>query len=429
MLSKNSRWYVPATLLLFAIFLMVACDSEQRPAPIVNRPQQEATDQAYTAEALTNAPPTEGPGPTPTLTSTPFQMPTQFPDAEPGAVIAEVGNREITLEEYQARVRYERWLPFYSIARDIPELGFKLLDLTRPENSQLQALLYTLNSDPVLFGEQVYNAMLTDQVILREAGRMDLELEQTIFDGRLAARIDVTLGEGGARPPEWDEAYNTFIGDMEQQTGMTEEQFLNHIRALAFYVQLSEIIGQEAEFENTDIITAAQVQDVLLDSRDDAQAFIDRLESGQEFFAVARDFGFTPEGGEASREIARDTEGLPDGVKEAVFDAEEGDIIGPLPTAGGWYVGKVISFRLDLPQPADVEALRNEYFRNWIVERLDDPDYTTEFEGWRDFIPAFPLPADVSPLLRTENFVIPDDPFVEEGEPTPTTEPLDNSPR
>lgn len=430
MQSRRLRWQVLATTIpiLIVMIFLVACEQE-KPTPVVNRPQQGATDQAATDIALTNAPPTRGPSPTPTITPTPYMTPTQFPDADPDMIVAKVGNREISLKEFQARVAYERWLPFYAIANNVPELGLKILDLSRPENAETLALLYTLNQDPYLLGTQVMNAMTTDQIILREAGRMDLELEQTIFDGRMAARIDVDLGPRGQRPDNWDEAYDQFITDMQTYTGMTEAQFVEHIRALTFYQQLRQIIGEQATLPNEDVITAATVQDILLDTREEALEFIDGLENGQNFQQAAEAIGKAPENGNASRMVRRNTEGLTDELKFAIFNAEIDDVIGPIATEAGWYVAKILDFDLDVASPSDIQALRESYFRNWIVERLDDPEYTTIYENWEDFVPTRPLPEDISPVLRTENFILPDSPFSPVDEPTPTALPIGSAPR
>jgi hypothetical protein len=96
-----------------------------------------------------------------------------------------------------------------------------------------------------------------------------------------------------------------------------------------------------------------------------------------------------------------------------IFAASPGDIIGPVATDNGWYVAKIGEPRLDIASPSDLEAIRNEYFLAWVRARLDDPSIVEAFENWQDFTPIDPMPQDVSPLLRTENFIfnIDEDPF------------------
>jgi parvulin-like peptidyl-prolyl isomerase len=404
-----------------ALLMLAACRNNEEPRRAqVFRPAQAATDLAATSIALTNAPPTAGPSPTPTVTSTPYHTATPFPGAEPTLVVAQVGNREITLAEYQARVRYERWLP-------LEEFGpQRFWDLTKPENAQLLALFYTL-SDPESMGVQSMNAILTDQIILREAARRDLELEQTIFDGRMAARLDLTLGPGGARPSNWDEVYQQFLQDLYLYTGMSEQQFVEVVTALAYYEQFKQIIGQEAPLPET-TVTSVEVQDIFLDSREDALQVKDRLAQGELMVDIARSFGKVAESGQTQRSIERDTEGLPEDIIEAIFFATPGAVIGPYATNAGWYIANILDRSVDIASPGDLEATRNEYFRQWVIERLDDPEYTVDYENWKDYIPLDPLPQDVSPYMRTEFFTLPPSPF-EGDEPTPTPLPIGELPR
>ncbi len=426
LLTKRGLWL---TLLLLMLILLMAACREEKVTPIVQSDRQQVENATATSYALTHAPPTAGPSPTPTITPTPYQTPTPFPDADPDMVVVTVGNSDITLAEFQARVRYERWLPFYAIVRNMADASYDLLDLSLPQNSETLALIYTVNGDPNSFAGQVLDVMITEQVILQEAAKMDLEMEQTIFDGRLAARIGITLGEGGARPDGWDAAYDQFLADMQLYSGMSEAQFLEHIRSLAYYQELSEIIGAQAELPRDEIISQATVQDIIMDSREDALAVIERLGEGEQLFALAREYGKLPTDGSTERDITRGTEGLPDDIKSAIFNAEQGEIIGPFPTSEGWYLARVVSFVVDIPQPADLQSIREEYYRQWILERMDDPDYTTEYDNWLSFVPKDPLPRDISPLLSDDNFVLPDSPFEDLDGPTPTPIPLGNSPR
>jgi hypothetical protein len=430
-------------LILVSVFILLggmlaACGEKQKPQ--VNLPQRTLTEGAQTRIAQTNAPPTAGPSPSPSATSTPYLTPTQFPDADPSTIVAKVGNREITLAEYQARVRYERWLPLVGLRRSVRRQGAdQVLDLTKPENTQMVALFYTLN-DPESMGTQTMNVMLTDQIVLREAAVLDLELSQTAYYGRVAARIGVELESGvnidtpeDLLPPEWDEAYAAFIEEMELYTGMTEAQFIETVEALVYYDQLLEVIGEQAPLEEEGII-AVNVEDLLLNSREDALEVIDRLRDGGALRSVATSYGLEPQSGDTVRTVRRrdadaSEQGLPADIVDAVFDASAGDVIGPFATDAGWYVARIIDLDLDFLQADDVGAARTEFFRQWIISRLDDPTYTVDYENWMDFIPTDPLPKDVSPLMRDEAFTLPDDPFAEDDEVPPTPLPFGNSPR
>ena len=94
---------------------------------------------------------------------------------------------------------------------------------------------------------------------------------------------------------------------------------------------------------------------------------------------------------------------------EALRTAQKGDIIGPLSTARGWYVGVVGDPVFSALSPERLDQLREQYFLDWVEAKMDDPDYVKDFDNWYDFIPQEPLPQDVSPLLRDENVILPED--------------------
>jgi hypothetical protein len=62
----------------------------------------------------------------------------------------------------------------------------------------------------------------------------------------------------------------------------------------------------------------------------------------------------------------------------------------------------------DILSPQDIEALRKQYFLDWVEGQMDDTAYVQDLENWEDFIPEDPLPQDVSPLLRDENVILPE---------------------
>ena len=427
MTHQKRRWliYAVATTLIL-IMILAACGDRPTPQVVFHNA---ATTQAYeNILATTNAPPTAGPSPTPTPTSTPYLTATPFPDADPEMVVARVGSEEITLAEFQARVRYERWLPLFALGRSIEDRGpERILDLTLPENTNTLQLFYTL-SDAESMGSQAMNAYLTEQIVLREATRRDLDLEQTFFDGRVAARIGVELGTGGARPGNWDEAYQEFLDELYLYTGMEEDQFIEIMQGITYYETLRAIISDQAPIE-TEGITAATVEDIILDSREDAVDVRQRLIDGEPMSIVAASYGKSTSTGETERVVRRDDEGLTTDLLDAIYNGDAGDVLGPFPTEAGWYVVHIIGFELDILRPTDVDAIRREYYRQWIIERLDDPEYTTDFDNWRDFVPADPLPQDVSPYMRDEFFTLPDDPFADFLDATATPEPLGVSPR
>ncbi len=431
MLNRH-RWMHVSVILIIVTTVVAACGVE-RATPQVFRPTQLVTETAAVHQTMTHAPPTAGPSPTSTITPTPYMTATPFPGADPDMVVAKVGDREITLAEYQARVRYERWLPLNAIKRRVEQRGpERVLDLSLPENAQTLALLHTLGNTESM-GEQTMNVLLTEAIVLHEVGLSgELELDQTYYDARIALLIGMELEDKTEKPEEWEAAYQRFIADMQLYTGMTEEQFKQSLRALTYYSLLREEISSQYNVSvDEDNIIAINVQDILLPTEEEALDVRQRFMEGESINSIAASYDMTAADGATQRQIRRGDTDLPLEIVDAIFDAEENSVVGPIETSNGWYVARVMDSELITLEPDEISALRNEFFRQWIVERLDDPDYTVVYDNWQEYVPTDPLPQDLSPLMRDEFFNSPsmvEQMFGEMNLPTPTSRPLGTSP-
>lgn len=415
MSDKPWRWLPLLAAFMLLVLMITACG--ERPKPQVESRTRPLTEEAQTRIAQTNAPPTSGPSPTPSVTPSPYLTATPFPDADPNEAVAQVGDRVFSLAEFQARVRYERWLPLKGLERNIERFGTeRILDLSRSENAQTLALFYTLG-DYESMGLQSLDLMIIEEIVRQEARARDLELDTTFYYGRIAPRIGVELLANGERPDRWDEAYADFITEMELYTGMSEEDFLAIMRALTYYEQLRRIIGNEAPITEIDEegITRVVVQDIWLNTQEQGVQAIELLGDGTPILSIAREFNIPTDQTDTRRTVRRGDEELPTNIVDALFEASEGDIVGPYPTTDGWYVAAILEQELDILQPGDIEQAREDYYRNWINERFEDPELVTVYDYWQDFIPTDPLPRDVSPYMEDEYFTLPPDPYAETG--------------
>jgi hypothetical protein len=183
------------------------------------------------------------------------------------------------------------------------------------------------------------------------------------------------------------------------------------VRARTLSAQLEFIISnQPAALEAAqNAPPGVEVQDTVVATEDLAQSVIARLEAGESMRDIAISFGMETEGSQEWRTVRADDQTLPEDVVDALFNAEPGQIIGPLATSRGWYVAVVGAPVADMPLPTEISALKRRYFLDWVESLMDDPAYVEDLGNWRDHIPHDPLPQDVSPLLRDENVILPEE--------------------
>lgn len=339
--------------------------------------------------------------PTPGPLPTPYLRPTDPPDPASDTVITRVGSETITLDEFRQRVRFERWYPLRALARQAEQRGpERVLDLTRPENASAAALFSTL-ADSVSFGRQVHRIMVIESVVRQEAARRQLELDPFQFGARLAQYMGVLPGDDGRLPLDFDAQYQQFLAELSAYTGMTEDDLRRIARAQTAYAQLQFLISQDpaAIPDASQAQAGIEVRDAVLSTEARAQEVADRLRVGESLSAIMASLGIEGAGGDTSRIVRRSDLALPPAVLDAIFRAGPDDVIGPLATGQGWYVARVVGERLEALSPREIDAVRRQYFLDWLAARTDDPAYTVDNGNWLGAIPQDPLPRDVSPLL------------------------------
>ncbi len=188
-----------------------------------------------------------------------------------------------------------------------------------------------------------------------------------------------------------------------------------------FNAEIGEIVGPvQTEFgyhiiealETGEDVTAVNVRHILLETQDEAEATLERLNDGEDFAEVAGDVSIDPSaqghlGGTRRLLVGGDTpfyaaNNIPAELAEAVFAAEEGGFAGPAQHPGGdFYVFIIDEFQMRPPAPALVDNLRSEYVFDWQEEQLAS-DRILRTELWRGVVPDDPQPSDayarLSPL-------------------------------
>ncbi len=411
---KRRRLGIAGALLAAFVVVVTACSSDKSSSTGGYVFVEEGADQSQatlTAIALAKTPATPSPTLTPTEAGTPYVIPTNTPDEDPDLVITRVGNTDVTLAEYQRRVRFDRYRLLYQIVKLVEKYGpGQILDLTRSDNNYVSGLFATL-ADSYSFGAQSQRLIVIDRIIEQEALRRGVEVSPEQFDAKLGEYLGLTVGEGGKLPPEADQRYQEFLQGLKTYANMSEEEFRRIVRARTLYSQLQLIISHEPGVipQDKKARVGRDMQDIIVKTREEADTVVTRLQAGEAMSAISASMGYTPaSGSSASRVLRWSDTGVTDEVLNAVFGADEGAIVGPFEVGTGWYVGVVGQEVFDVLSPQDIDALRKEYFLNWIESRMDDPEYVQDFDNWIDFTPQEPLPQDVSPLLRTENFILPD---------------------
>jgi peptidyl-prolyl cis-trans isomerase C len=177
-----------------------------------------------------------------------------------------------------------------------------------------------------------------------------------------------------------------------QQAGMTEQELREQVRETLPLQKVQEDVAGDAEPSREEIrsyyeenrelqfTTPEQrcARHILFspDQEQQAEEVKRRLEGGADFAELAREFSQDPGSKEQGGDLGCLGRGetVPE-FEEALFDAEEGEIVGPVETEFGFHVIEVTETRPEEAQPL-------EEVEQQIREQLTAQRQAEEFEAW-----------------------------------------------
>lgn len=272
------------------------------------------------------------------------------------AVAATVGDTEITAADVDEA---------YSLRAEAPGVA-----------SELEG------SEAATVEEDLQRAVLTNLIrreILRQAAE-DQGIEVT--DEDIAQEREALVEQLGGQEE---------LERVLDENNVSEEELQEELRDQAIQTKLAAQLGEDVSQD--DVSTAfeedpqnqygpkVEVRHVLTETREEAQDAIERIEGGEDFADVARDVSTDPgsaeQGGDLG-EVARGQTVPP--FEEAAFEAEEGEIVGPVRSEFGFHVIEVTD-TIPAPSFEDVEGeIRSQLeevaggqaFSDYIAGFVDD---------------------------------------------------------
>jgi peptidyl-prolyl cis-trans isomerase C len=297
------------------------------------------------------------------------------------------------------------------------------------------------------------NPQFSEQLAADEEGDLRSEVESEILTGLIRTRLlEQGADELGVEVGDDDvEAQRAEIVDevggeeafdqLVEQQGLSEDEVDNQIRELALQEALTDELVAELEVSDEELEAfyeenygTASARHILLETEDEAEDVLDELDDGADFGELAEERSTDPSAAENQGDLGEFERG--DMVEEfsaAVFDAEEGEIVGPVESDFGFHVIEVQE--LDEGPPLDeveddiraqlLEADRAGAIQSYLEERTGEATVSVNprFGEWDDeqgrVVPSDPL-GDVETDEGPEDpGMVPEDELEPEVEPEP----------
>jgi parvulin-like peptidyl-prolyl isomerase len=310
---------------------------------------------------------------------------------KPAAPVAKVNGVPLSTNIYQKRVRLERMMldanmEMMRTQRSLydPEVDTFMLSIIDQQISQLSVQRDLLNTES--FVDELIQEELIRQAA-QEAGvsvspqEIDRKIEQEFGYSQEeptpvpSPSTDTITSTAEITPTEvptpmtrarFEELYGDFLTNLKNGTGLTEAEYRDVVEVTLLRGKMEEYVGQQVPTSEPQI----RVRHILLDTEEEAQAVLQRLEDGEDFAALATEVSTDT----LSAELGGDLGWIPKGKMDTAFDEVAlnlpvGEISDVVETLSGFHI--ILVEDRDDDRELDPEILdqsRRDAFQVWLVD-------------------------------------------------------------
>ena len=203
---------------------------------------------------------------------------------------------------------------------------------------------------------QVLEQMI-DQVLIQQAAA---EMGVSISESELQASIQDIIDQSGG-----EDQFNQSLQAMETVYEDFREMLLNQLLSEAVYSAVTASIGSVAE--------QVQARHILLPTRERAQEVLARLQAGEDFAFLAKEYSEDISSRERGGDVGFFPRGvMPPEVEEVAFSLDVGEVSEIVESQFGFHIIQVLG-REERELTVEVfENLRQQTFMQWLQDRRED---------------------------------------------------------
>ncbi|MDH5605634.1 MAG: peptidylprolyl isomerase [Anaerolineae bacterium] len=369
----------------------------------------------------------------------------------PKQPVATVNGQEISTRDFQARVRYEQralmvqYTQFYSQAAQIQDPN-----MAAQYNFFLQQIASQLKEETI--GRQTLNSMISEIVVLGEAEKLDIHVDQEEVDKLLeesfgyfpngtptfeptveifptstlnAKQLTIvtavpsptatkvpeptaTVEQSGPTPTPFPtvalpsptpyslDLYQQDLADnyqsLKAEFNITEDDIRSILYASLVSNQLRDYIGKDVAAEEEQV----WVRHILVEDEETALEVLDRLDKGEAWDDLFLEYSSDETAGAGSDLGWMGQNPAEPDITFAAFSLEIGEIDGPVETPEGFHIIQLLGKEIRLLDPYTLENRINEAYTAFIDQAKSEYDIV-EMEYWLSRVPEAP----VLPSLNT----------------------------
>lgn len=367
----------------------------------------------------------------------------------PNQVVASVGSDNITVGDFQRRVKLERVLRIQQLTNIITTYQSLGIDVNQLVQQEPYSTWLTDLRIPDQLGLTVVNALVDEQLIRQEARARNITVTPEDVQARVqeyfgydpaalittptatvpptatptpfvsptpsptptvtptpetTAEVTATITPFPTVPPEptldatqqadqFSTTRSSFYDTLRSQAGLSEADVNTYFEIQVLREKLIEAIAAEQNIGETGPFVNAR--HILVDTEEQAQDVLAALEAGESFAELARsistDTGSGASGGDLGwSSVTSYVKPFADAVREAPI----GEIVGPVQTEFGYHIIQVRAREDRELSESDLENARNNAFGTWLEELRTQKEADQQvqvFPVWSSNVPTEPV--------------------------------------
>lgn len=189
---------------------------------------------------------------------------------------------------------------------------------------------------------------------------------------------------------DYNEQVDTFITTTNQVTGLSENriQEIIHNEILTSLLQQKVFEALDIQADETKVIVHAA--HILVNTEEEAQAAIERINSGEAFEEVAADISQDTSNAYKGGDLGWFGPGdMVQPFETAAFELQEGELSEPIETSFGWHVIKLYERDNVALTASEQEQQKQEKFSELLSEWKSEATIEQE-EDWQSYMPELP---------------------------------------
>lgn len=322
--------------------------------------------------------------------------------AKAAAPVAVVNGVPIRTDAYQKMVRYRR----YGLNVYISNLRAQQQRIDPTDESQQLLLQYIgqeieraksqMDNLPV----QTLDDMIEDELIRQGAAENGISVSTEEIDRRIEELFGYQQEVSTARPTvvtpttpgtvtpeattitttptpsvavitraEFEEQYERYLTQLGSETHMSEADYRRLVETELLRERMQDFLAEQVPTKAEQV----HARHILVETKEEAQAALERLEKGEDFAALARELSTD----EASKEKGGDLGWFPRRLMVPEFEAvaftlEPGEVSQVVQSTFGYHVIEVLEREEERElEPQALQRLRNKAFFDWLEEQRE----------------------------------------------------------